>query len=160
MNSRLSRINRLSILLVVATLMVLAGCARDTTPPPTTASIDLSASSDVNPDRNDRPSPVLVRVYELRSAGVFEGADFFTLLEQDSAVLGADRVSRWEYQLEPGQQERLSFTAESGSGYVAVVAAYRDIEHARWRAVEVLDSNQENNLDVRVERNQVSIQRR
>lgn len=149
-----------AMLLVVAMALVISGCARDTTPPPTTASIDLLASSDVNPDRNDRPSPILVRVYELRSAGVFQGADFFTLLEQDSAVLGGDQISRWEYQLEPGQREQLSFTAQPGTGYIGIVAAYRDIEHAHWRGVQALEVHQANNLDVRVGRSEVSIQRR
>jgi type VI secretion system protein VasD len=148
-----------AMMLAVAVVLTIGGCARDTTPPPTTVNIDLVASSDVNPDRNDRPSPILVRVYELRSAGVFQGADFFSLLEQDSSVLGADQVSRWEYQLEPGQQERLIFTAQQGSGHVAVVAAYRDIEHARWRAVQALDANQANDLNIRVERSEVAIRR-
>ncbi len=154
------RYTRMVMVLVVAMVMMISGCARDTTPPPTTVSMDLNASSDVNPDRSDRPSPILVRVYELRSAGVFQGSDFFTLLEQDSAVLGGDQVSRWEYQLEPGQSEGLSFTAQPGTGYVGIVAAYRDIEHARWRAVRALDANQANNLDVRIGRIEVSIDRR
>lgn len=150
-----------ALVLMAATVMFISGCARDAPPPPpTTASINLVASSDVNPDASDRPSPILVRIYELRSAGVFQGADFFTVLEQDSAVLGGDQVSRWEYQLEPGQQERLNFTAQPGTGYVGIVAAYRDIEHARWRAVQALEAHQANDLDVRVDRSEVSIQRR
>lgn len=149
-----------TIFLVVPIVLMISACARDTTPDPTTASIHLSASSDANPDRNDRPSPILVRIYELRSAGVFQGTDFFTLLEQDSAVLGGDQVSRWDYQLEPGQQESLSFTAQPGSGYVGIVAAYRDIEHARWRAVRALEAHQTNDLEVLVGRSEVSVRPR
>lgn len=148
----------IATLMVVAMALVISGCG--TTPSPTTASLDLQASDDVNPDRNGRPSPILVRVYELRSAGVIEGSDFFSLLEDDSTVLGADLLSRWEYQLEPGQVEQLNFEAQPNARYIGIVAAYRDIEHARWRALQALETQQDNPLDVRVGRNEVSIEPR
>jgi type VI secretion system protein VasD len=147
------------LLFALTVPLVLGGCARDRTPPPTTVSVALAAAADVNPDRNERPSPILVRVYELRSAGVFESADFFTLLEQDSAVLGADQVGRWEYQLEPGDRVVLDAEIKSGSGHIGVVAAYRDIEHARWRATAAIEPNRANDFEIQLERNQVRIHR-
>lgn len=148
---------RLAIVLLSSGMLLLSGCARDRTPPPTTVSVTLAASANVNPDRNDRPSPLMVRVYELRSAGVFENSDFFTLLEQDRAVLGADQIARWEYQLEPGESMELDATFQSGSGFVGVVAAYRDIAHARWRAIEPIEPNSANNMVVRFDRLEVTI---
>jgi type VI secretion system protein VasD len=138
-------------------VLLLSGCARDRTPPPTTVSVTLSAAADVNPDRNGRPSPLMVRVYELRSAGVFENSDFFTLLEQDRAVLGDDQIARWEYQLEPGESMELDATFQTGSGFVGVVAAYRDIAHARWRAIEPIEPNSANEMEVTFERLEVTI---
>ncbi len=156
MKSSLSRFLTL-LTLAVAMVVLSASCARDRPPPPTTVSVTLNASAEVNPDRNDRPSPIVVRVYELRSAGVFEITDFFSLLEQDSAILGSDQISRWEYQLEPGEQVALDAEFRSGSGYVGVLAAYRDIEHARWRAVQPIHPNRANDLEVVLERLEVSI---
>ncbi|MCC5863634.1 MAG: type VI secretion system lipoprotein TssJ [Wenzhouxiangella sp.] len=156
MKSMLTRAAPMALLALI--LMVgLSSCARERTPPPTSVSVVLNATSEVNPDRNDRPSPIVVRVYELRSAGVFEISDFFTLLEQDSAVLGADQISRWEYQLEPGERVELDVEFRSGSGYVGVLAAYRDIEHARWRAVQPIQPNRANNLEVVMGRLEVAI---
>ncbi len=156
MKSSISRCLLLS-LLAVFTVMFSASCARDRTPPPTTVSVVLNATAEVNPDRNDRPSPIVVRVYELRSAGVFEISDFFALLEQDTAILGADQISRWEYQLEPGERVELDVEFRSGSGYVGVLAAYRDIEHARWRAVQPIQPNRSNDLEVVLDRLEVSV---
>lgn len=148
---------RWTILLMAGGVLLLSGCARDRTPPPTTVSVTLSAAADVNPDRNGRPSPLMVRVYELRSAGVFENSDFFTLLEQDRAVLGDDQIARWEYQLEPGESMELDATFQTGSGFVGVVAAYRDIAHARWRAIEPIEPNSANEMEVTFERLEVTI---
>ncbi len=138
-------------------ILVLAACGGDRQPDPTEVMVTMSAASDVNPDRNDRPSPIMVRVYELRSAGVFESADFFGLFEQDQQVLGSDHVNRWEFQLEPGERINLDAEFRSDSGYLGVVAAYRDVEHARWRAFAPIRAHQVNDLEVVLERLEVVV---
>lgn len=142
-------------LLVLA--LLLAGCARDKLPDPTPVELLITASPSVNPDRNDRPSPILVRVYELRSAGAFETADFFGLLEQDQAVLGGEMINRWEFQLDPGETTRLDASFQAASSTLGIVAAYRDIEQAKWRAVMPLRSGRKNELSAMLGQLEVSI---
>jgi type VI secretion system protein VasD len=141
-------------------LMVIAGCGREKQPDPTTVNLLLTASPASNPDRNDRPSPVLVRVYELRSAGAFETADFFSLLEEDRSLLGAEMLNRWEFQLAPGETETLDATFQPGSGYIAMVVAFRDIERAQWRAISEVVPNSENRLSAMIGRLDVTLQPR
>lgn len=145
---------------MMALVVVLAGCARDKTPDPSPVTMQLSASTDANPDRNDRPSPVLIRVYELRSVGAFETADFFAMLEQDQAVLGAELVNRWEFQLDPGESTTLDASFQASSGFVGVFAAYRDIERAQWRAIAPIRSGRDNELSATAGRLEVSIEPR
>ena len=61
----------------------------------------------VNPDARKRPSPVVLRVYELKSNALFESADFVSLFEKDQAVLGAELVSREEVILQPNDVKEL-----------------------------------------------------
>jgi len=147
-----------SVLIVVA--LVLVGCSGEKRPDPTSIDLILTASPAVNPDRNGRASPVLVRVYELRSAGTFETADFFALLEQDQVVLGGELVNRWEFQLDPGETTSLEANLQGFSGALGIMAAYRDIEQAQWRAVKPLEINQENQLTAMVGRLEVSLEPR
>lgn len=144
----------------VVLALLLAGCARDKLPDPTLVELVLTASPAVNPDRNDRPSPILVRVYELRSAGAFETADFFALLEQDQAVLGAEMVNRWEFQLDPGETTRLDASFQTSSTALGIVAAYRDIEQANWRAVMPLRVGNTNALSAMLGQLAVSLEAR
>jgi hypothetical protein len=44
----------------------------------------------VNPDDKGRAAPILVRVYELKSEGTFESADYFSLNANDKAAIGSD----------------------------------------------------------------------
>jgi type VI secretion system protein VasD len=146
--------------LILALVFLAAGCAGDKGPEPSPVSLELSAATDANPDRNDRPSPVLVRVYELRSPGAFETADFFAMLEQDKAVLGGEMVNSWEFQLDPGESTRLDASFQASSGFIGVFAAFRDIERAQWRAVSPIRSGRENAMAVTVGRLDVSIEPR
>jgi len=141
-------------------LMLIGGCAKDKLPDPTVIDLTLAATAEVNPDRNGRPSPVLIRVYELRSANVFNTADFFALLEQDQTVLGREMTNRWEYQIDPGEQRELDANFQATSGFIGVIAAYRDIERARWRAIAPINTGEVNTLTATADELSISLNRR
>jgi len=120
-------------------------------PKPGTLSINLSASATVNPDARSRPSPVVVRLYELKTSAQFDSADFVSLYEKDQAVLGADMVARDELVLVPGDKKVINKPLAADTKFIGVVAAFRELERARWRALVVVAPNKNNvvaiNLD-------------
>lgn len=97
--------------------------------------ITLTASLRVNPDLRSRPSPVVVRLFELRSASSFSAADFFTLIEKDSTTLGAELAAREEFALAPGSRTVIHRQIDPTARFLGVVVAFRDIERSDWRAV-------------------------
>lgn len=131
-------------------------------PPPkpvvTPVSLKLAASSDMNPDARGRASPLTVRVYVLKAPGPFEGADFFSLYDKDQATLGAEMVKREEVLLNPGESRTLEFTLEPDAKNIAVLAAYRDLERARWRDLKPLEVGKPNKFDVNLAARQVRIE--
>ena len=117
--------------------LALTGCASK--PVVTPVALTLTAAADVNPDARNRASPLTVRVYALKSPGPFESADFFSLFEKDQATLGAEMVQREEMLLRPGDSKKLSMTLPADAKAIAVLAAYRDLERARWREVRAIE---------------------
>src|SRR6185436_10305384 len=111
----ISRSSRLDLVFALAALLAAAGCAKAPPPPPTLPPITIAAppeartksamtlvaSADTNPDRSGRPSPIVVRVYQLKTDAAFSGADFFALYDDDQKVLGAELITRDEYVLNP-----------------------------------------------------------
>jgi type VI secretion system protein VasD len=89
----------------------------------------------VNPDGSGRPSPVVVRVYQLKTDGAFSAADFFPLFDDDQKALGPELVSRDEFILAPAEQKSVDLTLSGETRYVGAVAAFRDIRNAQWRGV-------------------------
>ena len=72
---------------------------------PTRVEGRISAAAGLNPSVSQRPSPLILRVYELRSTTAFTQADFMALYQGDQAALGGDLVAREEYTLEPGSSQ-------------------------------------------------------
>jgi len=102
---------------------------------PAQLNITIQAAADLNPDARSRPSPMIVRVYELRSDATFAQADFFSLQNNDRATLADDLLARDEFIVRPGDRRiTISRKANPQAGAIGVLAAFRDIQHSTWRA--------------------------
>lgn len=121
-------------LTAVAMLAFLAGCA-SLSPYSSLTKLDLTltASDQLNPDLNGRPSPIVVRLFELKHPVAFENADFFSLYERAKESLAPDLVAGEELELRPGETVQLKLSVQKVSRYVGVLAAYRDLPETRWR---------------------------
>jgi type VI secretion system protein VasD len=119
---------------------------------------NLHADKALNPDLNGRPSPLVVRLYELKSLSVFNNADFFNLFEQDVALLGDELQMRDELAFQPGETKTLERDLRVDTRYIGLIGAYRDIENARWRDTIEVDGDLElvielgaNGIDIKKE---------
>ena len=74
---------------------------------------------------------MVIRIYELKNSAVFESADFVSLYEKDTTVLGADIVSRDEFVLKPGEIKTINKALAADTKFIAVFAAFRDLERAK-----------------------------
>lgn len=131
---------------LLATLL-LSACA--SAPKPTQVSGTIQASAQVNPSASRRPSPLLVRVYELKSAATFNAADFMSLYQRDQAELAADFLAKDEFVLAPGETKTFAKTLSPDTRFLGVVAAYRDVEHAKWRSVVAIEPGQVQKVTIR-----------
>jgi type VI secretion system protein VasD len=127
--------------------LLLAACAG--APKPASVTGTVQASAEVNPSASNRPSPLLVRIYELKSAAGFNSADFMSLYQRDQAQLAADMIAKEEFVLAPGETKTFAKTLAPDTRFIGVVAAYRDIEHAKWRSVVAVQPNQPQKLTVK-----------
>ena len=99
------------------------------------ATMTVAASADTNPDATGRPSPVVVRVYQLKTDAAFSAADFFALFDDDKKVLGPELISRDELELSPSDRKTMEISVATETRFVGAVAAFRDIRNAQWRVL-------------------------
>ena len=118
--------------------LVLLGAGCSSAPKLASLAGSIQASADLNPSVSQRPSPLLLRVYELKTAAGFNQADFMALYQSDTATLGADMVSREEFTLQPSETRPYNKQLGPETRFLAVFAGFRDLEKARWRVACLL----------------------
>jgi type VI secretion system protein VasD len=147
-------IHRLRVAFLTGLLAALIACASPPPPPPpppkpTQLTGSIEVSTKVNPSASQRPSPLLLRVYELKSAATFNGADFISLFQRDQAELGADLVAREEYVLTPGETKAFIKTLSPDTRFLGVMGAFRDLDRSQWRSVVAVDPKKNQQVIIR-----------
>lgn len=137
------------VLAVAVVLCALGACAG--APKPTQISGVIETSAKVNPSVTKRPSPLLVRVYELKSATGFNSADFMSLYQRDQAELAADMLGREEFMLAPGESKSFAKTLAPETRFLGVIAAFRDLERASWRSVVAIQPGKKQQIVIRAD---------
>jgi type VI secretion system protein VasD len=117
----------------------------------------ISAAADLNPSATQRPSPLVVRIYELRSDTAFSRADFIALYQAEQATIGADLVLKDEFMLTPGESRAYQRTLSIETRYLAVFGAYRNVERAVWRAIAAVPPGKSLKLAIRAESQALSL---
>lgn len=140
-------------------IVVLAACGT-LQPDPTTVSMTIAATGSINPNSAAVPSPVVLRIYQLKSDGAFQTAEFPELFYHDQETLGGELLGRKEFDLKPGVELIYEDRVSPETRYIGVVAGFRDIDRAAWRAIEATVPEGENVLVVNVDSLSVSLRRR
>lgn len=124
---------RFSVSVVLGCALLLAGCGATERSVAVPYSITLDVAPDVNPDLNRKPSPIVLKVFQLKTASAFESADFFSLQDKPQSVLGADLLGVDRIILRPGDARTLHYRGNVDAGAIGIVAEYRVLEKNRWR---------------------------
>ena len=111
--------------------------------------MSFQASDDINPDGSGRASPLVIRIYELRSVDTFRSAGFFDLYDEPEGVLDRDLLSMDEVVLRPELVEKLpEKRLDENTRYIGIVAAFQNIDDAEWKMI--LDANPQGYKDIRI----------
>lgn len=145
----------LCLALAVGAAAAFVGCASPP-PKPSVLTVNITASSQINPDARKRPSPVVVRTYELKSSAQFTSADFVSLYDKDQALLGGDIVAREEFVLRPGEAKATNKPLAVDAKFLGVMVAYRELERALWRGLVALVPGKNNTVTINLD--DVSVQ--
>ncbi|VAW91007.1 hypothetical protein MNBD_GAMMA23-2123 [hydrothermal vent metagenome] len=108
----------------------------------TDLTLNLKVDADINPDDKKRPSPLFVRLYELKTNKMFNRADFIGLYERDKEVLGADLVAKQELKrLVPGVSREEKFVLNKETRYIALYAEFLNYKKAKYKIIVPVVSN-------------------
>ena len=128
--------------------------------PPTVVNAKIIVSGQVNPDIDNRASPIVVRIFDLKSLGTFNESDFYGLFDNYESVLGSDLLDSEQFHLNPGVYHAFKHSTSPGTQYIALIAAYRDLNQAAWRDYIVLPAGKEIQMMIFVDKLAISLWRK
>ena len=117
-------------------------------PIPDSLTISINSAADLNPDSEGRPSPIVLRIYELSDAKLFKEKDFFDIFDNDKESLAESLVKLNELELNPNESRKLDIRLNSSTKYMGFLAAYRDIDAAKWREIAALTSKKPSGIPI------------
>lgn len=149
----------ITLFVFLLTTSVISGCFSKGPPqaPTTIINAEFLATDVINPDGEGRPSPIIVRIYELKNLGSFNAAGFFPLYNEEAATLGEDLVYHEEFSLMPGGKKLYTRTPTAETQYLAVAAAFRNIDQATWKGAVPIPVERITNLVIQLDRLSISI---
>ena len=139
---------------------VLKGFLKDD---PTIVQATVTAAADVNPDARDRPSPIKVRFYLLKSPKVFQNSDFFSLKDQGRELLVDDLRLYDEKVFKPGAVTPVELklppeaTLEDERLFLGVVAGYWNVDQAVWQLVQEIEVHETTEVTIALDRAAASL---
>lgn len=118
--------------------------------------IDFLVDADINPDEGGRPSPLFVRLYELKSDKMIKNAHFLDIFERDEDVLGADLVVHHKLKrFTPGENRTDNLVLDPETKFVGLYAEFYNYQDARYKLVIPVVANNvfRNSVVIRVSGN-------
>lgn len=98
--------------------------------------ITFLVDADVNPDDNKTPSPLFVRMYELKSPNMFNKANFIDIFERDAEALGADMITKQRLKhIRPGETREADFVLNKETKYVGLYAEFLRYKNSKYKLV-------------------------
>ena len=141
---------------------VLSGCS-SAPAKPAEAKARISATEQVNPNSSGRPSPIHVRIFQLKEDGAFMDADFWALVDKETETLGASLVQRLEFDLTPGESKDFPLKISPEGRVLGVMAEFADYRNAQWRVVAqapnktLTDLIKKDRVTISIDKNKASI---
>ncbi len=120
--------------------------------------VEFIAESDTNPDDLDTPSPLFVRMYELKTDKSMMKADFLGIYEQDKKILGADLVATHRLKpLKPGEVRTEQFVLKKETRFVGFYAEFSKFRESKFKLIVPVVANNvfRNSATIRVSANQL-----
>ena len=159
MDKKNNMFSYLKISFVAVFCIALVACS-STTENNVDFSSSIRAAADINPDFENRPAPVLVRVSQLTSRINFDDASYTALFESNHNALGAEYIALDEYLIHPGTNNEVELQISENAKYIGIAVGYRSIDMVNWRTVVTVPDGQfwrDSGLEIKVDKLSVRV---
>lgn len=126
----------------------------------TDITLRVAAGADINPDHQNDPAPVFLRLYELSSDQAFKSADFIELYEREASALGDTLIQRRQLPgVAPNETREHQMVLDNNTRYIGILAEFFQYENAAYKIVVPITAKNvfRDSIRLRISGNQISV---
>ena len=95
--------------------------------------LNIYAGDDINPNENENPRPVVVRLYQLTTDMTMVNARYDDVLLKDEELLGDQLVARNEVTVFPNDRVEVKFERDPKAFFLAATAMFHGPQGNSWK---------------------------
>jgi type VI secretion system protein VasD len=120
-------------------------------PPPAVLTLTAIGSADQNPNPKGEPSPVEVRLFQLKSPAKFERSDYAALIDNERNTLGSEGKSAEAFVLHLGETRTVTLDLDKGVRFIGAAVLFSKIDETpKWRAVSPVAESGPSKLTLKI----------
>lgn len=124
----------------------------------TSAEIQFIAESNTNPDNDQRPSPVVIRAFQLADDRQFNREDFLNLYESAEERLGRDLINTTILkELTPQESRTEHFDLSPEIKYIGLLAEFIQYQDANAILVLPITPHKKNSFTVHIDKTSITL---
>lgn len=125
----------------------------------TSAELNFTTADDVNPDTDNRPSPVTLQIFTLTSPTAFQEASFLNLYESPKQALGDTLKGHQKLKAFLPESFRLeTLQLDESVRYIGLLAEYNQYEQSQYRLILPITAHKKNNFNLMINRLSLDVQ--
>lgn len=128
-------IDRREFVVALGATGLLAAC-QSGPPKPSVITVNVTGGAGMNPGPGGGDRPVTVLVMRLKSAGIFNSADYFALQGDAGTALAGDLIGSDQIAVGPGKSASKTITVEPDATALGFVALIREPGGRNWRTTK------------------------
>lgn len=102
----------------------------------TDLTLTFKIAADINPDEGKKPSPLFIRLYELKSTKMFKQVNFIDLYERDKEVLADDMIGVQKLKrIRPGEDREDNLVLDEKTKFVGLYAEFLRYKNAKYKLI-------------------------
>ena len=138
---------------ILLSLMIVFGFTNCATKP-THLELNVKADKDLNPNKNNIPSPMVLMMYELEEDELFKKLDYWSLHDEAKEKLEGKLISQSKQIITPDESQKYKIVFDKNAKYFGVLGGFRD-QKGTWRFVKPLKVNSYNKIDLNISKNSI-----
>jgi len=117
---------------------------------PTYLELSIFSDKELNQDKQNISSPLMLLFYELESAEKFSKLSYWDILEKNGENLNNDLISQSKHVIVPNEEHVYKIAFEKRAKYLGIIGKFSDISKPTWRHVINLEEGEINEIELKV----------